>query len=183
MLKHSFHLSGTTGGILLLAFLVDLVVWYKAGSINFVDEQTGEDGSAEEMTTLKSQDAVAADNNYRRVSLWFSLPTITVREADSPPPLYLWKVDILILKPTTNLKRRRARRKYRIIFSWKLWEAIVRILKWKKKKNADNVRIKSTGSSDSGVIWKEANQYIHLGEVWNTTPTIRAALLQWISSV
>uniref|UniRef100_A0A0A9ZGZ8 Solute carrier organic anion transporter family member n=1 Tax=Lygus hesperus TaxID=30085 RepID=A0A0A9ZGZ8_LYGHE len=29
---------GTTGAILLCAFFVDLVVWYKAGSINFVDE-------------------------------------------------------------------------------------------------------------------------------------------------
>ncbi|XP_034940213.1 solute carrier organic anion transporter family member 74D [Chelonus insularis] len=57
-----FH--GTTGGILILAFIVDLVVWYKAGSINFVDEQTGEEGSAEEMTTLKSQDAQTVDNDY-----------------------------------------------------------------------------------------------------------------------
>ncbi|XP_017781677.1 PREDICTED: solute carrier organic anion transporter family member 3A1 [Nicrophorus vespilloides] len=30
---------GTTGAILLCAFFVDLIVWYKAGSINFVDEQ------------------------------------------------------------------------------------------------------------------------------------------------
>lgn len=30
---------GTTGAILLCAFLVDVIVWYKAGSINFVDEQ------------------------------------------------------------------------------------------------------------------------------------------------
>lgn len=30
---------GTTGAILLCAFLVDIIVWYKAGSINFVDEQ------------------------------------------------------------------------------------------------------------------------------------------------
>ncbi|CAH0381152.1 unnamed protein product [Bemisia tabaci] len=31
---------GTTGGIMLLAFFVDLIVWFKAGSINFADEQT-----------------------------------------------------------------------------------------------------------------------------------------------
>ncbi|XP_015111203.1 solute carrier organic anion transporter family member 3A1 [Diachasma alloeum] len=61
-----FH--GTTGGILLLAFIVDVVVWYKAGSINFVDDQTGDDASAEEMTTLKSQDAQAVVNDYRRNS-------------------------------------------------------------------------------------------------------------------
>lgn len=30
---------GTTGALLLCAFFVDLIVWYKAGSINFVDEQ------------------------------------------------------------------------------------------------------------------------------------------------
>lgn len=30
---------GTTGAILLCAFFVDVLVWYKAGSINFVDEQ------------------------------------------------------------------------------------------------------------------------------------------------
>nr|CAD7593131.1 unnamed protein product [Timema genevievae] len=30
---------GTTGAILLCAFFVDIIVWYKAGSINFVDEQ------------------------------------------------------------------------------------------------------------------------------------------------
>ncbi|GLG94986.1 Solute carrier organic anion transporter family member [Gryllus bimaculatus] len=29
---------GTTGAILLCAFFVDIIVWYKAGSINFVDE-------------------------------------------------------------------------------------------------------------------------------------------------
>ncbi|KAK0085042.1 hypothetical protein PV325_005888 [Microctonus aethiopoides] len=57
-----FH--GTTGGILVLAFIVDLVVWYKAGSINFVDEQTAEESSAEEMTTLKSQDGQPPDNDY-----------------------------------------------------------------------------------------------------------------------
>lgn len=55
---------GTTGGILVLAFIVDLVVWYKAGSINFVDEQTVEESSAEEMTTLKSQDGQPPDNDY-----------------------------------------------------------------------------------------------------------------------
>ncbi|XP_039279412.1 solute carrier organic anion transporter family member 74D [Nilaparvata lugens] len=30
---------GTTGGIMMCAFLVDIIVWYKAGNINFVDEQ------------------------------------------------------------------------------------------------------------------------------------------------
>ncbi|XP_015587731.1 solute carrier organic anion transporter family member 3A1 [Cephus cinctus] len=55
---------GTTGGILILAFLVDLVVWFKAGSINFVEEQEGDGGTAEEMATLKSQDAQTADNDY-----------------------------------------------------------------------------------------------------------------------
>ncbi|KAL0124702.1 hypothetical protein PUN28_006509 [Cardiocondyla obscurior] len=55
---------GTTGGILLLAFVVDIVVWYKAGSISFVEEQEGETGTAEEMATLKSQDAQAVENDY-----------------------------------------------------------------------------------------------------------------------
>ena len=31
--------AGTTGAILLFAFFMDIIVWYKAGSINFVDEQ------------------------------------------------------------------------------------------------------------------------------------------------
>lgn len=34
-----FFCAGTTGAILLCAFFVDIIVWYKAGSINFVDEQ------------------------------------------------------------------------------------------------------------------------------------------------
>lgn len=55
---------GTTGGILVLAFVMDIVVWYRAGSINFVDEQECEDGTAEEMATLKSQDAQNVDNDY-----------------------------------------------------------------------------------------------------------------------
>lgn len=39
-IKNKFaRISGTTGAILLCAFFVDLIVWYKAGSINFVDEQ------------------------------------------------------------------------------------------------------------------------------------------------
>lgn len=33
---------GITGAILLCAFFVDLIVWYKAGSINFVNEQIWE---------------------------------------------------------------------------------------------------------------------------------------------
>ncbi|XP_070167485.1 solute carrier organic anion transporter family member 74D [Polyergus mexicanus] len=55
---------GTTGGILVLAFVVDIIVWYKAGSINFVEEQEGEEGTAEEMATLKSQDAQTVENDY-----------------------------------------------------------------------------------------------------------------------
>ncbi|KZC13677.1 PREDICTED: solute carrier organic anion transporter family member 3A1 [Dufourea novaeangliae] len=55
---------GTTGGILILAFVVDIVVWYKAGSINFVEEQEAEEGTVEEMATLKSQDAQAVENDY-----------------------------------------------------------------------------------------------------------------------
>lgn len=55
---------GTTGGILILAFVVDIVVWYKAGSISFVEEQDVEEGTVEEMATLKSQDAQAVDNDY-----------------------------------------------------------------------------------------------------------------------
>ncbi|XP_017881549.1 solute carrier organic anion transporter family member 3A1 [Ceratina calcarata] len=55
---------GTTGGILVLAFVVDIVVWYKAGSINFVEEQEVEEGTVEEMATLKSQDAQVVDNDY-----------------------------------------------------------------------------------------------------------------------
>lgn len=31
---------GTTGAVMMCAFFVDIIVWYKAGSINFVDEQT-----------------------------------------------------------------------------------------------------------------------------------------------
>lgn len=60
-----YYCAGTTGGILLLAFIVDLVVWYKAGSINFSDEPTaGEAGSVEEMENLKSQEAQVVENNY-----------------------------------------------------------------------------------------------------------------------
>ncbi|XP_050455907.1 solute carrier organic anion transporter family member 74D [Cataglyphis hispanica] len=55
---------GTTGGILVCAFVVDIVVWYKAGSISFVEEQEGEEGTAEEMATLKSQDAQTVENDY-----------------------------------------------------------------------------------------------------------------------
>ncbi|XP_036144680.1 solute carrier organic anion transporter family member 74D [Monomorium pharaonis] len=55
---------GTTGGIILMAFVVDIVVWYKAGSISFVEKQEGETGTAEEMATLKSQDVQAVENDY-----------------------------------------------------------------------------------------------------------------------
>ncbi|XP_008478683.1 solute carrier organic anion transporter family member 4A1-like [Diaphorina citri] len=43
---------GTTGFILLLAFFVDTIVWYKAGSINFADEETNtpEDDEMQAMT-------------------------------------------------------------------------------------------------------------------------------------
>lgn len=44
--------------------MVDIVVWYKAGSISFVEEQDVEEGTVEEMATLKSQDAQAVDNDY-----------------------------------------------------------------------------------------------------------------------
>lgn len=54
---------GTTGGILALAFIVDMIVWYKAGSINFVDEQEKEAGTAEEMANLKTQESQAAQND------------------------------------------------------------------------------------------------------------------------
>ncbi|KAG5895478.1 hypothetical protein JTB14_011176 [Gonioctena quinquepunctata] len=37
MFRMFYH--GTTGAIMLLAFFVDIIVWYKAGSITFVDEQ------------------------------------------------------------------------------------------------------------------------------------------------
>ncbi|XP_046737187.1 solute carrier organic anion transporter family member 74D [Diprion similis] len=52
---------GTTGGILLCAFITDLVVWYKAGSINFADEN--EEGTAEEMVNLKRSDRQRAPEN------------------------------------------------------------------------------------------------------------------------
>lgn len=63
-LSLSLSLAGTTGGILVLAFVVDIVVWYKAGSISFAEEQECEEGTAEEMATLKSQDAQTVDNDY-----------------------------------------------------------------------------------------------------------------------
>lgn len=47
-----------------MAFVVDIVVWYKAGSISFVEEQESEEGSAEEMATLQSQDVQAVENDY-----------------------------------------------------------------------------------------------------------------------
>lgn len=39
---------GTTGAILLCAFFVDVIVWYKAGSINFVEEHERETSNQEE---------------------------------------------------------------------------------------------------------------------------------------
>ncbi|KAK6618077.1 hypothetical protein RUM44_002519 [Polyplax serrata] len=44
---------GTTGAILLCAFFVDIVVWYKAGSINFVDDQLPE--QSEELSPMKQR--------------------------------------------------------------------------------------------------------------------------------
>lgn len=56
---------GTTGGIMALAFIVDLIVWYKAGSIKeFVDDPGNEDGTAEEMANLKTLDIQATENEY-----------------------------------------------------------------------------------------------------------------------
>jgi hypothetical protein len=49
---------------LALAFIVDMIVWYKAGSINFVDEQEREMGTSEEMENLKTQDTQAVNNDY-----------------------------------------------------------------------------------------------------------------------
>ncbi|XP_014208402.1 solute carrier organic anion transporter family member 3A1-like [Copidosoma floridanum] len=46
-----FH--GTTGSIMALAFLVDIIVFYRAGSINFVEDRDNEGGTAEEMANLK----------------------------------------------------------------------------------------------------------------------------------
>jgi hypothetical protein len=40
--------AGTTGAILLCAFFVDLIVWYKAGSISFAEEPGGGSGAQEE---------------------------------------------------------------------------------------------------------------------------------------
>ncbi|XP_001601987.2 solute carrier organic anion transporter family member 74D [Nasonia vitripennis] len=57
-----FH--GTTGGIMALAFIFDLIVWYKAGSIKFPDEQENETGTVEEMANLKTQDAQVVENDY-----------------------------------------------------------------------------------------------------------------------
>lgn len=48
---------------MLLAFVVDVIVWYKAGKINF-DENKADAKSAEEMTTLKTQDVEAIENSY-----------------------------------------------------------------------------------------------------------------------
>lgn len=48
-----------------LAFIVDLIVWYKAGSIKeFVEDPENEDGTAEEMANLKTQEAQTVENEY-----------------------------------------------------------------------------------------------------------------------
>lgn len=39
LLLFSLLFPGTTGGILMLAFLVDMIVWYKAGSLSLADEE------------------------------------------------------------------------------------------------------------------------------------------------
>ncbi|XP_059480802.1 solute carrier organic anion transporter family member 74D-like [Neocloeon triangulifer] len=55
-----FH--GTTGGILLCAFLVDLIVWYKAGSISFVeepvDEEDADSANREELNPMAAETSV-----------------------------------------------------------------------------------------------------------------------------
>lgn len=43
---------GTTGALLLCAFFVDVIVWYKAGSINFVDKQQQQHEFEEELATI-----------------------------------------------------------------------------------------------------------------------------------
>ncbi|XP_075237613.1 solute carrier organic anion transporter family member 74D-like [Lycorma delicatula] len=48
------YYHGITGAILLCAFLVDIIVWYKASSINFVDEQTT--GQEEELNPMTGKD-------------------------------------------------------------------------------------------------------------------------------
>lgn len=58
------YFAGTTGGLLLLGFIVDLVVWYKARNINFSDEPENTIGTTEEMANLKARDAHAAENDY-----------------------------------------------------------------------------------------------------------------------
>lgn len=47
---------GTTGAIMLCAFFVDLVVWYKSGSINFVDEQAPTPSQEEELNPITQGD-------------------------------------------------------------------------------------------------------------------------------
>lgn len=48
-----FIVTGTTGAILLCAFFVDLIVWYKAGSISFVEEPGGGSaGNEEELSPM-----------------------------------------------------------------------------------------------------------------------------------
>lgn len=56
------YFAGTTGGILVCAFVMDVVVWYKAKSITFVDET--EEGTVEEMVNLKKSDQRPAENDY-----------------------------------------------------------------------------------------------------------------------
>ncbi|BES92086.1 Solute carrier organic anion transporter [Nesidiocoris tenuis] len=52
---------GTTGAILLCAFFVDLIVWYKAGSINFVGE-TKPEVNEEELSPFTSKTQTEAEN-------------------------------------------------------------------------------------------------------------------------
>lgn len=49
-----YFVLGTTGAILLCAFFVDIIVWYKAGSINFVDEQAPLEEEMHTITTKPS---------------------------------------------------------------------------------------------------------------------------------
>lgn len=53
--------AGTTGGILLCAFVVDLIVWYKAGSISFVEEPAEEEeesANRDELSPMAAETSV-----------------------------------------------------------------------------------------------------------------------------
>lgn len=54
---------GTTGAIMLCAFFVDLVVWYKSGSINFVDEQAPTPSQEEELNPITQGGKVRSETS------------------------------------------------------------------------------------------------------------------------